>query len=71
MDMSGKNFLEQFHKKASRPTVEETHRRATFLIENELLERLNRLASDRPRGFKTAVVNEGIRRVLDEIEGNK
>lgn len=66
--MSGKDFLEQFQEKENRPTVEETHKRATFLIEQELLERMDRLASGRARGFKTALVNEAIRRMLDEIE---
>lgn len=61
------DFLERFPEKDNRP-IEETHRRATFLIERELLDRLDQLASDRPRGFKTALVNEALRRILDEIE---
>lgn len=51
-----------------KPTVEETHKRQTYLIDKDLIRRLERLAKRQPKGFKTAVVNEGIRRVLDEIE---
>ena len=68
-DGSKEGFIEQFKEKATRKTVEETHRRQTYLIDNELIKRLDRLARRQPKGFKTAVVNEGIRRVLDEIEG--
>jgi hypothetical protein len=67
----GKGFMEQFQKKVSRPTVEQTHRRQTYLIDKELISRLERLAKEQPKGFKTAVVNEGIRRVLDEIEAQR
>jgi hypothetical protein len=63
-----KGFMEQFQKKIRRPTIEETHQRQTYLIDKNLLSRLDRIAKNQPKGFKTAVVNEGIRRVLDEIE---
>ncbi|MFD1394400.1 hypothetical protein ACFQ40_01220 [Kroppenstedtia eburnea] len=62
-------FIEQFKERTTRKTVEETHRRQTYLIENDLIKRLDKLARRQPKGFKTAVVNEGIRRVLDEVEG--
>ena len=66
-----KGFMEQFQKKISRPTVEQTHRRQTYLIHKELISRLERISRGQPKGFKTAVVNEGIRRVLDEIEAQR
>ena len=66
-----KGFMEQFQKKVSRPTVEQTHRRQTYLIHKELISRLERISKGQPKGFKTAVVNEGIRRVLDEIEAHR
>lgn len=68
-DGSGSGFIEQFKEKTTRKTVEETHRRQTYLIDKELIKRLDRLARRQPKGFKTAVINEGIRRVLDEVEG--
>jgi len=67
----GKSFMEQFQKKINRPTVEQTHRRQTYLIHKELISRLERISKGQPKGFKTAVVNEGIRRVLDEIEAQR
>jgi hypothetical protein len=70
MQMSQKDFMKQFEEKAQRPTVEETHKRATFLYEKELLSRLDKLATGRARGFKTAVVNEALRRLLDELESD-
>lgn len=66
---TGNGFIEQFKEKATRKTVEDTHRRQTYLIHKELIKRLDRLARRQPKGFKTAVINEGIRRVLDEVEG--
>lgn len=66
--MSSNDFLERFKEKVNRPTAEEKHKRATFFIDRELLDRLDRLASGRERGFKTAVVNEALRRILDELE---
>lgn len=61
-------FIEMFREKTKRKTVEETHKRQTFLIDKELIRRLDRLAKRNPRGFKTALVNEGISRMLNEIE---
>jgi hypothetical protein len=69
--MNGKDFMERFQEKVNRPTFEKTHKRATFLVEKELLERLERLVAEQPRGFKTALINEALRRLLDEIESNE
>lgn len=63
-----KSFTEKFEEKKKQKTVKETHKRQTYLIDNNLIHRLNRLANEQPKGFKTAVVNEGIRQMLDEIE---
>jgi predicted DNA-binding protein len=56
-------------KNRRRPTVEETHKRYTFLMEKELLARLDKLARKaKDRGYKTFVLNEAIRKYLDEEE---
>lgn len=68
-DGSGNGFIEQFKEKTTRKKVEETHRRQTYLINKELIKRLDRLARRESKGFKTALVNEGIRRLLNEVEG--
>lgn len=51
--------------------VEETHTRRTYLIENELLEELNRISKGKKRGFPTKVINSGLRIVLELMKENK
>jgi hypothetical protein len=65
---NNKSFIDSFLEKKKKATVEETHTRQTFLIHNDLLKRMNKAAKGRERGFKTALVNEAIKRMLDEIE---
>lgn len=59
------DFSFTFSKKA---TIEETHRRQTWLIKNELIERLERLAAGKPRGFKTKLINNAIEFAISELE---
>lgn len=61
--------IEEFEKRMRRPTVEQTHTRQTWLINNELLRRLNKVARNQGRGFKTHLINYALERVLDELEG--
>lgn len=51
-----------------KPTVEDTHTRGTFLIQNDLLKRLDTLAKGQKRGFKTKLVNYALKDFLDEVE---
>lgn len=51
-----------------RPLVEETSKRSTFLLDKELIERLDRAASGQKRGFKTWLVNKAIKEMLDRLE---
>jgi hypothetical protein len=51
--------------------VEETHSRRTYLIENELLEELERVSKDKKKGYKTKIINTGLRIVLDLMKQNK
>lgn len=60
--------IEEFEKRLNKPTIEETHTRATWLIRNDLLSRLNKLARHQQRGFKTYVVNYALESILDELE---
>ena len=61
--------IEEFEKRMRRPTVEQTHTRQTWLVNNELLRRLNKVARNQGRGFKTHLINYALERVLDELEG--
>ncbi|AYC54163.1 hypothetical protein CHCC15075_1702 [Bacillus licheniformis] len=73
-DEANKNYAEQFFEtfesKQKKPTIEDTHTRTTFLVENDLRKRLDKLAKGK-RGFKTSFVNTALRILLDEAEGKQ
>ncbi|MCD5326159.1 MULTISPECIES: ribbon-helix-helix domain-containing protein [Pontibacillus] len=58
------DLLSKFNNKKK---VEDTHTRHTFLIDNDLIERLDKLAKGR-RGFKKEFINQMIREGLDRYE---
>lgn len=62
--------IKEFEKRIKKPTIEETHTRGTYLIRNDLLKRLNKLAKHQHRGFKTHLVNYALERILDELENS-
>lgn len=62
-------FLKRFQEK-KKPTVEETHTRQTYLINNDLLNRLNKMAKGKGKGFKTELVNYALEKALSELEEN-
>ncbi|MEK4372330.1 hypothetical protein [Paenibacillus sp. FSL R5-0473] len=51
--------------------VEETHTRKTYLIENELLAELDKLCVGKKKGYKTKMINSGLRIVLELVNENK
>lgn len=57
------DVLESF----SKPKVEETHTRATFLIKNETLAKLDELARGKGKGFKTKLLNYVLEKAVDEL----
>ncbi|MCP3033441.1 hypothetical protein LF817_19125 [Halobacillus sp. A1] len=59
------DFLEKFNNKKEK--VEDTHSRHTFLVRNDLLKRLNKLAKGR-RGFMKEFINHVIETGLDKYE---
>lgn len=54
--------------KRSTQTVEETHKRQTYLIDKELIKRFDKLAKKEGRGFKTLVINSLLESYLNEAE---
>lgn len=60
-------FFEMFESKQKKLTIEDTHTRTTFLIDNNLRKRLDNL-SEGKKGFKTSFVNTALRVLLDEVE---
>ncbi|MGH0775272.1 hypothetical protein ACQVSN_26970 [Bacillus mobilis] len=61
------DLIDMFNKKQSKLTVEETHKRVTFLLDRDLNDRLNALAEGK-KGFKTLFLNKAIKTLLDELE---
>ncbi|MCM3131110.1 MULTISPECIES: hypothetical protein [unclassified Paenibacillus] len=52
-------------------TVEETHTRRTYLIDNKLLKELDKISKGKKKGFATKVINSGLRIVLELMKENK
>lgn len=64
------SVLDGFAKKKKKKTILETHTKVTFMLENSLVKRLDRVARKQGRGFKTFFINQLMEKALDEIEGN-
>ncbi|MCR8964141.1 hypothetical protein O0550_13145 [Brevibacillus halotolerans] len=47
--------------------MEDTYTRQTFLIRNDLIERLKRVAATQKKGFKTRLMNYVLEKELDEL----
>lgn len=59
-----KSINAKFEEKTKKKTMEETHTRKTFLIENELLKEFNKLTKNK-RGFQTMLINEVLKAVIE------
>ena len=68
LTVNSNTFSEYFDSKVKKQTIEDTHTRRTFLIDNNLLERLDKLSKKQKRGFGTYLVNYAIEKALIEIE---
>ncbi|PDY76969.1 hypothetical protein [Bacillus cereus] len=64
-DKFTEQFLKQFTEKV---TKEDTHTRQTWLIKNETIKRLDKLAKGKRKGFKTELVNQALESFLDRID---
>lgn len=64
LDSLSKSINEMFEEKSKKKTMEETHTRKTFLIENELLKEFNKLTKNK-RGYQTMLINEVLRAVIE------
>ncbi|MED1535491.1 hypothetical protein [Bacillus pseudomycoides] len=67
-DNSLTSLMEKYDKKK---TVEETHKRRTFLIRRELINRIDQIAKDKPKGFVTDLVNTALDSVVKQLENKK
>jgi len=57
-------------RKKEKLRMEDTHKRETFLVERELMKRVDKLAKSKGRGFKTLFINLAIAEQLNKEEGN-
>lgn len=69
VDDSG--FLDKFQARFSKPTIEDTHTRRTFLVRNDLLKQMDKLAKKQRKGFKTHLLNYALEKALEELEEDK
>ena len=62
--------IEALQNRSSRKkaTVEDTHKRTTFLMRRDLLERLDKLSEAQGRGYKTEFFNRAIESMLVNLE---
>jgi len=60
------SFLHEMLNVTDKPRVEDTHTRRTYLIENEIVERLDAESKRRPRGWPTKLVNGLLRAYFNE-----
>lgn len=64
-------FWKIIEEEKKKQTIEETHTRKTYLIRNDLLKRLDKLAKKQSKGFKTKCINYALEQFLDKIEEDK
>jgi hypothetical protein len=62
------DVFDKFYEKKNKKKVEDTHTRATFLMRNDLLDKVNEISTDKGRGFKTHFFNQAVEKLLKEIE---
>lgn len=62
-----KQLEEEYQAKTSKKSMEETHKRTTFLFRKDLARRLDKLSRGK-RGYKTMFFNKAIETLLDEYE---
>jgi len=64
------SLLGKYNDMRSKKTVEETHKRTTFLLRKDLAHRLDKLTKNK-RGMKAMVLNEAVETILKALEGDQ
>lgn len=57
-------------KNSRKQKIEETHTRATFLIDDEILKKFNNICESEGRGFKTKAINLAIKSFINDYNNN-
>ena len=65
-DLAG-TITELYDERKKKKTVEETHKRTTFLLRNDLAKRLDALSRNK-KGYKTLVLNQAVEAILNKLE---
>ena len=59
-----------YKERTNKKKVEDTHTRTTFLLRNDLLNRLNKVSAKK-KGYKTLILNKAVEAILDQMDGKK
>lgn len=62
------SISDSWEKKQSKPTMEQTHSRTSFLFRKDLKARLDRLADIYGRGYRSHFLNKAIEMALESAE---
>lgn len=57
-------------KNTKRQKMEETHTRATFLVDDEILKKFNNICEYEGRGFKTKAINLALKSFINDYNNN-
>lgn len=57
-----------FLEKVSKPKAQDLQKRQTYMIDKDLIARMDRLSEGKPRGFKVWLVNEALREKINRLE---
>ncbi|EJQ77737.1 hypothetical protein LKL95_27680 [Bacillus cereus] len=61
------DLMSDYIEKSKKPTIDDTHTRRTFLVEKELIKKLDRVAKGK-RGFKTMAINKALKAILQDFK---
>ncbi|MGH1111221.1 hypothetical protein [Bacillus paranthracis] len=61
------DLMNEYTEKTKRKTIDDTHTRRTFLVEKELIKKLDRVAKGK-RGFKTMAINKALKAILKDFK---
>lgn len=61
--------VQGFLKKQAEPKKYELQKRQSYMMDRDLLERMDAMAEEHGRGFKVWLINQALREKLDRMQG--
>lgn len=62
-----KDIVDNYSYKSNKKTMEETHKRVTFMLDREVNKKLDDICKDK-RGLKTILLNKAVKYIVDGFE---